>query len=302
MVSTNNLSAGQLLTENSGVMLNCNIHECPSKCHQLHDHSKMKCEKLLEWKCLKGHKATYKCFEKQPGTCRTCAKAQAKKDAQLKLELELQEKRAKDQARHDAEIAELDEDIKREQAVVADKQASDERRIVLERKKKELEMARKNALRASAQVPDTTPVAQSLAISASQSQVSNTISASQSQVPNTVAPSGPTTVPSKGQSVSTLSAPTPLPAATSALPLLQSKSEQEWARQKRVEGADNEAMDELMAMTGLEDVKEQFLTIKARLDTCLRQRTDLRKERYGMTFCGNPGTGTFSSPSTGVAC
>lgn len=69
------------------------------------------------------------------------------------------------------------------------------------------------------------------------------------------------------------------------------KSEQEWARQKRVEGADNDAMDELMAMTGLEDVKEQFLTIKARVDTCLRQETDLKKERFGMTFCGNPGTG-----------
>jgi len=44
----------------------------------------------------------------------------------MKLQLELQEKRAKDQARHDAEIAELDEAIKREQAVVVDKQASDE--------------------------------------------------------------------------------------------------------------------------------------------------------------------------------
>ena len=84
-----------------------------------------------------------------------------------------------------------------------------------------------------------------------------------------------------------------LPAATSALPLLVSKSEQEWARQKRVEGADNDAMDELMAMTGLEDVKEQFLTIKARVDTCLRQETNLKKERFGMTFCGNPGTSTL---------
>jgi len=247
----------------------------------------MKCEKLLDWKCLKAHKATYKCFEKQPGSCKICAKEQAKKDARLKLELEFQEKRAVDQARHDSEIAELNEAIKREQAIVVDKQASDERRIGLERKKKELEMTRKNALRASSQpqVLDTNTAISKL-----------TISPGQNQLPNSAAASGSTSIPSSVQSLETLPAPTPvqdLPAATSALPLLVSKSEQEWARQKRVEGADNDAMDELMAMTGLEDVKEQFLTIKARVDTCLRQETDLKKERFGMTFCGNPGTGTL---------
>jgi DNA replication protein DnaC len=46
-----------------------------------------------------------------------------------------------------------------------------------------------------------------------------------------------------------------------------------------------------MAMTGLQEVKDQFLRIKAKIDTAVRQNITLNKERFGIALLGNPGTG-----------
>ena len=46
-----------------------------------------------------------------------------------------------------------------------------------------------------------------------------------------------------------------------------------------------------MEMIGLEQVKSQVLRIKAKVDTSIRQNTDLKKERFGLVLLGNPGTG-----------
>ncbi|KAK3616698.1 hypothetical protein LTR22_026978, partial [Elasticomyces elasticus] len=64
-----------------------------------------------------------------------------------------------------------------------------------------------------------------------------------------------------------------------------------WEYQKNLEGATNEHLDELMTMIGLEDVKEAFLEIKAKVDLTVRQGISLAKERLGASFLGNPGTG-----------
>jgi hypothetical protein len=42
---------------------------------------------------------------------------------------------------------------------------------------------------------------------------------------------------------------------------------------------------------GLEAVKQQFLDIKAKVDTIVRQNVSLKGERYGAVLLGNPGTG-----------
>jgi hypothetical protein len=64
-----------------------------------------------------------------------------------------------------------------------------------------------------------------------------------------------------------------------------------WQRQKDLEGADNEAIDAIMEMIGLEEVKSQVLDIKAKIDTAVRQNASLKDERFNITFLGNPGTG-----------
>jgi hypothetical protein len=59
---------------------------------------------------------------------------------------------------------------------------------------------------------------------------------------------------------------------------------------KRVDGASNAAIDALVALTGL-DVKTKILDIKAKIETVLRQGTDMKDERLGIVLLGNPGTG-----------
>jgi DNA replication protein DnaC len=51
-----------------------------------------------------------------------------------------------------------------------------------------------------------------------------------------------------------------------------------------------------MSMIGLESVKSKVLEIKARVETAVRQNTDLKKERLGLVLLGNPGTGKSQAP------
>lgn len=64
-----------------------------------------------------------------------------------------------------------------------------------------------------------------------------------------------------------------------------------WQRRKDEEGAKNSAVDDLMELIGLEDVKQQVLAIHARAELCRRQNLDLREQRFNIVFQGNPGTG-----------
>ncbi|KAK3117363.1 hypothetical protein LTR53_001353 [Teratosphaeriaceae sp. CCFEE 6253] len=73
--------------------------------------------------------------------------------------------------------------------------------------------------------------------------------------------------------------------------LLPSKARSDWEFQKQMEGARSESLDALMDMIGLENVKNHFLEIKARVDLAVRQGTDMKKTRFGTAFLGNPGTG-----------
>ena len=70
-----------------------------------------------------------------------------------------------------------------------------------------------------------------------------------------------------------------------------SASRSEWQRQKDQENANNPAIDKIMEMIGLENVKAQVLRIKSKVETSIRQGTDLKKERLGLILLGNPGTG-----------
>lgn len=69
---------------------------------------------------------------------------------------------------------------------------------------------------------------------------------------------------------------------------------EEWKRRKDEDGAQNTAIDELMELVGLEQVKEQVLAISAKVNICRRQGIDLENERFHIVFQGNPGTGIIS--------
>ncbi|TEA18713.1 NFX1-type zinc finger-containing protein 1 [Colletotrichum sidae] len=65
----------------------------------------------------------------------------------------------------------------------------------------------------------------------------------------------------------------------------------EWEDMKKQFGASSAPLDTLMGMTGLESVKEEFLSIKSKVDVAVRQNASLSKQRFGCTLLGNPGTG-----------
>lgn len=56
-------------------------------------------------------------------------------------------------------------------------------------------------------------------------------------------------------------------------------------------------IDQVMSLVGLEEVKAQFLAIKAKIDTYLEQDVPLRRERFNVIFQGKPGTGQYDHPS-----
>lgn len=71
----------------------------------------------------------------------------------------------------------------------------------------------------------------------------------------------------------------------------------DWEHLKQFEGAKSEPLDTLMGMIGLEDVKREFLSIKLKVDTTIRQGVSLGSERFSCSLLGNPGTGTIQPPS-----
>lgn len=70
-----------------------------------------------------------------------------------------------------------------------------------------------------------------------------------------------------------------------------STAEDQWEHMKRYEYVKNKALDDVMGMIGLEDVKSKFLAIKIEVDTAVRQGLDMSSKRFGVSLLGNPGTG-----------
>ncbi|KAF2178659.1 P-loop containing nucleoside triphosphate hydrolase protein [Zopfia rhizophila CBS 207.26] len=232
--------------EPCGSFLKCGVHKCPRNCHHRSDHSKMDCEKIVEFKCSAGHVQKRKCHQAQPQTCKICESEDERSQKTLERDVELQDRRLRAQAKHDLEIADLDMQIRKIREDATDRQTALEREHVLKQKKRDLEAAQRQAAQSSQQASQK--ASQAAQHSKPASSESNT-------------------------------------------ELEHSFSELEWARQKRVEGASNAAIDDLMGLTGLEAVKGKFLDIKAKIETVERQGIDMKKERMGMVMLGNPGTG-----------
>ncbi|EOD43102.1 putative aaa family protein [Neofusicoccum parvum UCRNP2] len=70
----------------------------------------------------------------------------------------------------------------------------------------------------------------------------------------------------------------------------ESPAKKEWERQKGNEGAENEFVDKLMELVGLEKVKRQVLEIRDKIEVYEQQGADV-KGRFNAVFQGNPGTG-----------
>ena len=185
-------------------------------------------------------------------------------ERQQKLDLQKQD--------HAAKMAELDEEIRQIQEQAMEAQLSKDMKKALEQKKHDLENAKIRA-------------AQQLESSRMPVNAESSPSRTKSSLPQKHRPSVPSPSPAA-------------PGECSPKSHLQDKpvlspAKKEWDRQKEQENASNDAIDSLMAMTGLEQVKDKFLRIKTKIDTAVRHNITLSKEMFGIVILGNPGTGKF---------
>lgn len=233
----------------------------------------MECNHLIQSKCPVNHVQSWKCHAGRPASCRRCENEKRSKEKLLQEEFERQQRREQKQREHAAELTRLDEEIQKLRETIVDGQMSKEMAQSLEQKKQDLADARVLAER-----PSSSSV---IAKGPSSAQTSP-----QTCCGETVTSDGGMTDDSReSREVSSQDEHAPSP------------SEIEWDRQKRVENASNGAIDSLMKMTGLKEVKAQVLKIKARADTALRQNTKTEDERYGIVLLGNPGTGKTRYPT-----
>lgn len=70
-----------------------------------------------------------------------------------------------------------------------------------------------------------------------------------------------------------------------------SPSRLEWLRQKREDNEENQFLDQLMSMVGLEEVKAHFLAVKARVKRSKADGTELANLRLHLVLQGKDGTG-----------
>ncbi|KAM3068636.1 hypothetical protein ACMFMG_011160 [Clarireedia jacksonii] len=271
-------------TEPCGALLKCKVHQCPSRCHQIFDHSKIQCKVVMQQKCPKGHTIKWQCHESHPPTsCTKCEKEKRDAERQARKKFEDQVKREMMIQQHQKDIEKIQREIDETQQIIQDTRLQSEHNAILAQKKKDLAAAKELAKRTAAKTA-TSSTSTALPIS-STSTVSPTSSINSPASPQVVTSekAAPLIPPPKKENLQKH--------LQECLNHNSSPSKTEWQRQKDQENAKSEAIDSIMEMIGLEEVKSQVLRIKSKVDTSKRQGTDLRKERFGLILLGNPGTG-----------
>jgi hypothetical protein len=264
----------------SGAKLTCG-HSCPSKCHQIYDHSKMPCEEILYDKCSSGHQLQWKCQSSRPDSCSKCEKDAKEAEKRRREQFKLQEKRDREDREHARALAQIDAEIASQREIIRDAQLAEERRQAILQKQQDLQDAIAFAKNATS-VPTSPPhpssaISNAYAIEANVDSGSSALMADEND-------SKPQTVVLRGTPIHVHKDPQQASATSSA--------RADWERQKAIEGASSDAIDAIMEMTGLEKVKSQVLDIKASVDTAKRQGI-AAKGRYNLALLGNPGTGTI---------
>ena len=213
----------------------------------------MDCSYKIERTCDRQHKRQVACSNKDD-ICSKCIKEDKDQERRIRRDIQLEKKRMESQDAYARELQEIQDEIDR--ALRTMKYMAQE-----EAQKKNLAQQRSEA----ATLKETAARMQSMK------------SAQASQPPPQVKPD------KKKAKV--------FPKKDKDSNDLPNNAQEEWEYLKQLEGAKCEAMDELMDMIGLEEVKMLFLDIKGTIDTKIRQKVALASQRFGCSLLGNPGTG-----------
>ena len=238
--------------------------------------------------CPKGHDRSKKCFEPILPGCKKCDREAKLAEDKRQKEFSRQQKRDEEEAEHLRKKKEIEEKILEQQQLLRDAQLKEERRNEIRQKLADLEeMKLMNRLPGSSS---------SSSMDTTSSQASGSLPVdglSQPSPAQTPAPPSQPVLdtPLQTDKASHDSKRTGTQFGTSATPGAPSSSEAEWQRKKTIEGVVNPSVDSIMDMTGLEDIKSQVLQILDKIEVRNRQGTPFDKDRYNVTFLGNPGTG-----------
>jgi hypothetical protein len=279
-----------LYETSSGTQLSCGIHTCPSKCHSstLVRHTELCCQQIIEERCHQGHLQSRKCHQ-TPFPCKKCEQEATLAERKRRKEFELQQKRELQQAEHERRLKDLEEKIEAEAQIVKDAHLAQQRAQLLRQKQDDLNAAQSLAASLLSFLPtfSTSSTAQS-----SQAGSHGPGDAPPGKLNSKVTPESPRQSRSQSPPHSPPS-PSSRPQTPPGNPATSRKSspEVEWQRQKDVEGASCTAIDAVMDMIGLDDVKRQMLRIKDKIEVTQRQNTSIKDERFNIVFLGNPGTG-----------
>lgn len=238
----------------------------------------MLCKVILTQKCPKGHNQQWKCHESAPLSCEKCELD--RKNAAKRAEKALEEKLKRDEKiqRHLKEVAKLDEEMEQVIRSMEDARLDSEQKAILAQKRVDLAAAKERAESSLKPQHNDPPSTHN----------------EKQKNPKSLPPETSSPVSSTPVTTSTPSQHSKLrDHILDAVKHNQSPSKKEWQRQKDQENAHNPAIDKIMEMIGLEEVKAQVLKIKAKVDTSVRQGINLKKERLGLVLLGNPGTGIY---------
>ncbi|KAL7627407.1 hypothetical protein AAE478_001600 [Parahypoxylon ruwenzoriense] len=280
-------------------MLSCGRHTCPMRCHVRVDHSSMPCNAIMNDVCVEKHKLVWHCSEKNPPPCQRCRFEKEERERRARMEKDLEDERKAKQFAYAKQLKAIQDNIEAQRKIIKDREDERIRQQTLEQHRLELAQVTKEA-----QKPATTTVI-SQNPKPAQKNPRDTAKPSKQHDhtihTETSSPSSPRQPPADGILASTPTLDTDDEGEDAAqaaqentnmpIPTKPSSAEADWQHQKDYENASNQALDSLFNMIGLESVKKEFLEIKAKVDTSVRQGADLKDERFGAALLGNPGTG-----------
>ncbi len=244
----------------SNAKLKCGVHKCQLRCHRVTDHSKTECSQLVEKSCNRQHRTRVWCRNKND-VCLKCIDEDKEQERRIRRDLKLEADRLRYQEAYAKELQELQDKLDHQRRLIKDQTDREERKRTLAQQRADLAALKETAARMQEQKQET----QHRELAASQPLTEAGTSSSAAGTQNT------------GNDDEDKGAP--------------GSAKEEWQHLKDCENAKCKPLDELMEMIGLEDVKKDFLSVKSKVDTAVRQCVPLAKERFSCSLLGNPGTG-----------
>lgn len=233
--------------------LKCGIHKCRSRCHRVENHSLTECNQLVEKVCERQHKIKIRCGKEKEG-CGKCIDEDKEMERRIKRDLQLEEDRRRREEDYTQKLQAIQDEVEHQRRVNKYEVEEELRKQTLEQQRSELVALKDAEKRLKHQ---------------------NKLKTEQA---------------AKAAEKSKATTKTQRPVSSKEHEWLDD-AQSEWDFLKQYEGARSKPLDDLMEMIGLEEVKQEFLAVKSKVDTALRQGVSMASERFSCSMLGNPGTG-----------